>query len=64
MHQQECIPVGCVPPAHYRTGGLHDRDPPGQRPRSPDRDPHRTETLQQKHPWDRDRDPPRDQDPL
>ena len=20
--QQECIPVGCVPPARYRTGGL------------------------------------------
>ena len=36
---QECIPVGCVPPALYRTGGLPDRDPspwtetpPGQKP--------------------------------
>ena len=33
---QECIPVGCVPPARYRTGrvsvrgvSLTDRDPPG-----------------------------------
>ena len=26
--QQECIPIGCVPPAHYRTGEF----PPGQRP--------------------------------
>ena len=49
-NQQECIPVGCVPPALYRTGGLPnrdppDRDPPGQRPcwketpLPPDRDP-------------------------
>ena len=40
--QQECIPVGCVPPAHYCTGWCPwqtpldrnplDRDPPGQRP--------------------------------
>ena len=32
--EQECIPVGCVPPARNRTavGGLPDRDPPGQRP--------------------------------
>ena len=43
--KQECIPVGCIPPAHYCTGGggvSHmetppdrdppDRDPPGQRP--------------------------------
>ena len=21
--EQECIPVGCVPPAHYRTGGMN-----------------------------------------
>ena len=28
----ECIPLGCVPPARYRTGGLPDRDPPGQSP--------------------------------
>ena len=25
---QECIPVGCVPPTCYRTGGLPDRDRP------------------------------------
>ena len=37
--EQECIPVGCVLPALYRTGvGLHDRDPPGQRP-PVDKDP-------------------------
>ena len=23
--QQECIPVGCIPPARYRTGGLCPR---------------------------------------
>ena len=34
---QECIPVGCIPPAHYRTGGSHDRDTPDKEP--PDRDP-------------------------
>ena len=36
--KQECIPVGCVPPALYRTGGvLPDKDPPptGQRPPPP-----------------------------
>ena len=33
MHdRQECIPVGCVPPALYRKGGLPDREPPGQIP--------------------------------
>ena len=36
--KQECVPVGCVQPARYRTGGLADRDPPGQR------SPPRTET--------------------
>ena len=59
--KQECIPVRCVPPARYRTGGLHDRDPPGQRPpwtethldRDPlDRDPPRQRPL--KDPPDRD----------
>ena len=43
--KQKCIPVGCLPPARYRTGGLClpyrdspwtetslDRDPLGQRP--------------------------------
>ena len=40
--QQECISVGCIPPAFYRTGDLPDSDLPwtetplGQRP--PDRD--------------------------
>ena len=24
---KDCIPVGCVPPARNRTGGLADRDP-------------------------------------
>ena len=59
--KQECIPVGCVPPAHYRGGGSFvrgvsltetpldrdslDRDPPGQET-SLDRDPHG-----QKPPW-------------
>ena len=36
---QEFIPVGCVPPARYRTGGLPDRDTPGQRPPPPGRRP-------------------------
>ena len=63
--KQECIPVRCVPPARYRTGGLHDRDPPGQRPpwtethldRDPlDRDPPRQRpprqrSARQRHPW-------------
>ena len=26
--KQECIPVGCVPPALYHMGGLCDRDTP------------------------------------
>ena len=46
--KQECIPVGCVPPALYRTGvsvwGVSlDRDPPGQRIPL-DRDPLWSET--------------------
>ena len=41
---QECIPVGCVPPAYYCTRGFTDRDlpgqrRPGQRPPPLDRDP-------------------------
>ena len=44
---QECIPVGCIPPAWYHMGSLPDRDPaldrdpPGQRPppQPLDRDP-------------------------
>ena len=52
LNAQGCIPVGCVPPALYCTGGLPDGDPPGwgspscpgQRPL--DRDPsRRTETT-------------------
>ena len=31
-HKQESIPVGCVPPARYRTGGSPWARPPGQRP--------------------------------
>ena len=49
--QQECIPVGCVPPAHnsMALGGLPDRDPnSGQRP------PLWTETSWTKTPLDRD----------
>ena len=30
--KQECIPVGCVPPARNRMAGLPDRDPPGHTP--------------------------------
>ena len=40
--KRECIPVGCVPPARYRTGGLSNRDPLDRDPlgRDPlDRDP-------------------------
>ena len=37
--KQECIPVGCVPPALYCTGGLPDRDPPAWTETLLDRDP-------------------------
>ena len=37
--EQECIPVGCVPPARYHTGGLPDRDTPGAETSPPDREP-------------------------
>ena len=47
---QECIPVGCVPPARNRTGVslrfiIRQQRPPGQRPFAwtetpPDREPH------------------------
>ena len=60
LSQQECIPVGCVPSARYRTGGslspLWTENPPGQRP-SPqtetpaDRDLPPTETAGQRPPW-------------
>ena len=50
--EQECIPIECVTPALYRTGGLPDRDPPWTEtpptPRqtpSPDRDPPGQTTL-------------------
>ena len=46
-YEQECIPVGCIPPTHYHMGGLHDRDPPDRDPLN--RDPF-TETPQQS-PW-------------
>ena len=57
--KQECIPVGCVPPARYRTGGLCHGDPP-------DRDPPWTETPQTETPLDRDLSDtdPLDTDPL
>ena len=56
--KQECIAVGCVPPALYRGGGvLPDKDPPGQR-HPGQRPPPWTETT----PWTEtpllDRDPP------
>ena len=47
--KQECIPVGCVLPARYRTGGLLDRDRPW------------TETPLERLPLDRD--PPLGQRP-
>ena len=39
---EECIPVGCVPPALYRKGGcLRDKDPSSltETPPPPNRDP-------------------------
>ena len=62
---KNAIPVGCVPPAHYRMGGLClgdpplDRDPPGQRP--PWTETPWTEIPQTESPLDRD---PPDRDPL
>ena len=32
IYEQECIPVGCIPPACYHMARLPDRDTPGQRP--------------------------------
>ena len=55
---KNAIPVGCVPPAHYRMGGLClgdpplDRDPPGQRP--PWTETPWTEIPQTESPLDRD----------
>ena len=51
---EECIPVGFVPPARYRTmggGGLPDSDPLGQTPPDRDHPPGQRPSL--------DRDPPR-----
>ena len=55
--QQECIPVGCVPPARNSTGGSLSGGLPGQRPLL-DRDPllpwtktPQTETPRQKPSW-------------
>ena len=69
--KQECIPVGCVPPTHYHTGGLclgalpfSPEDPPGQRP--PGQRPNWTETPQTETALDRDRPgqrPPRQRHP-
>ena len=56
---QECIPVGCVPSAHYRTKGVHltetplDRDPLTETPQ--------TETHLNRDPWT---ETPLDRDPL
>ena len=74
IEKQECIPVGCVPPARYHTGvsqgDLPDRDPHGQRPPwketprqrpLPDRDPSQTETPHGQRPLKRD---PPDRDSL
>ena len=44
INEQECIPVGCVPPTRYRTTGSMSGGLPGQRP--PDRDP-----LDREPPW-------------
>ena len=71
-NEQECIPVGYVPPTHYhitKWGNLPDRDPL-DRDLPPDKDPHRqrppsqtetsqTETPRQRPPGQRppDRDP-------
>ena len=69
--EQECIPVGCILPTHYCTGGIHDRDPPwtetlctetpGQRPPL-DIDPSRQRPPRRRSPWtetplDRERPP-------
>ena len=66
FREQECIGVGCVPPARNHTGSIPDREQPwtetpGQRPPL-DRDPPWTET-----PWTRDplrtKTPALDRDP-
>ena len=33
--KQECIPVGCIPPACNHTGDLPDRNPPWMNPPPP-----------------------------
>ena len=57
--KQECIPVGCVPPARYCMGGSPWQRPPGHR--SPRQRPSWTETPWTETPWTEnplDRDPP------
>ena len=49
--EQECIPVGCVPPAHYRTQGISLSETPGQRP--PGERPPRQTTLDRNYPGQR-----------
>ena len=54
--KQECILVGCVPPARYRTGGLPNRDPAPSAPPPPG---HRAPWTKQRPTWTEipDRDP-------
>ena len=58
--EQECIPVGCVPPARYRMGVLPNRDPWTETPLL------QTESPQTETPLDRDpsgQRPPWTEDP-
>ena len=55
MLKQECIPVGCVPPAHYRNGGVSvrhplDRDSPWTA-KPLDREPPNRDPLPGQTPW-------------
>ena len=74
--EQECIPVGCILPTHYCTGGYPwqrppmDRDPLYRDPRTettPGHRPFQAETPQAEIPLDRDppgqRETPWDRDP-
>ena len=57
-YKQECIPVGCVPPTRYRTGGgLPNRNPPLDRD-PPVRDPRSETPLLDKDPTPVDRETP------
>ena len=53
IYEQECIPVECVPPTRYHTGGLPNRDPYTEtsRQRPPDRDPLDRDPLDRETPW-------------